>query len=125
MIKYLLVGAGGFAGAISRYVVSGMVNRWFGIAFPMGTLAVNALGSFVLAFLLTFLMERALAGPQLRLFWAVGFLGAFTTFSTFAYETDVLAREGSLAMASLNIVANVIAALAAVRVGIWLQRAIG
>lgn len=125
MIKYILVGAGGFAGAVSRYVLSGVVNRWFGIRFPMGTLAVNVLGSFILAFLLSFLMERAFAGPQLRLFWAVGFLGAFTTFSTFAYETDVLVREGSFAVASVNILSNVLAALLAVRIGIYLQRMLG
>jgi CrcB protein len=122
MIKYILVGAGGFLGAISRFALSGLVNRVAGTRFPLGTLTVNVTGSFVLAFLMSFLMERALAGPQARLFWAVGFLGAFTTFSTFAYETDILVREGSFMIAALNILANVIAALAAVRTAIYLQR---
>lgn len=122
MMKYLVVGAGGFAGAIARFVVSGFVNRWLGVNFPCGTLAVNVTGSFILAFFLTFFLERSLVGPQLRLFWAVGFLGAFTTFSTFAYETDSLLKEGSFNLAMLNVFVNVMAALLAVHLGVYMQR---
>ena len=106
MPTVLWIGLGGFLGANARYAL-GMwaAGRW-GTAFPYGTLAANALGSFVLAFLLTLAAGRVSGVPGARLFVAVGFLGGFTTFSTFSYETVSLLQQNDWWPALLNLAAN-------------------
>lgn len=118
----LIVGTGGFLGAITRYLVSGWCAKACGTRFPAGTFLVNISGSFLLALLITLLVERLLAAPEWRLFWGIGFLGAYTTFSTFAWETDALVREGSFLLAAGNIAGNVVFALIAVKLGTMLAR---
>jgi len=115
--ELLSVGAGGALGAILRYLVSGWVQQLapFG-AFPLGTLAVNVLGCAVLGTLGGLAESRSLFGPGARLFVFLGILGGFTTFSTFAYETVALLREGEMAKGLLNVVASVVLGL----VGAWL-----
>ncbi len=121
-IHLLIVGAGGFLGAIVRYLISGWCAKACGTRFPAGTLLVNVTGSFLLALIITLLVERLLAAPEWRLFWGIGFLGAYTTFSTFAWETDALVREGSFLLAAGNIMGNVVFALIAVKLGTMLAR---
>jgi len=120
-VKVLYIGAAGFAGAISRYAVEGWVSDRTRGAFPWGTFAVNVTGSLLLGFLFTLLTER-FVHPTLRSAVTIGFIGAYTTFSTFAFETFRLAEDGSAMLAIANVVASVAAGLAAVYVGIRLGR---
>ncbi|MCP4581121.1 MAG: fluoride efflux transporter CrcB [candidate division Zixibacteria bacterium] len=120
MLKLLIIGLGGFIGAISRYTLSGAVHRIMGESFPYGTLVVNVLGCLLLGGLIYFIEDRAIIGPNLRLFLTIGILGAFTTFSTFGYETFQLMRDGQLGLTLANLGANVFLGVIAV----WLGRAI-
>jgi len=106
--QVLAIAAGGALGAVLRWYVAGFVQRLSGSAFPWGTLTVNILGSFVLGFLFVWLLERSSVGELMRLALTVGFLGAFTTFSTFSVETARLLQEGALTMALGNILAQVL-----------------
>jgi len=122
----LWIGLGGFLGANARYWLGlWLANRW-GTAFPYGTLAANALGSFALALFLTLATGRFTVPPGVRLFLAIGFLGGFTTFSTFTYETIRLLEQNSWGAALLNLVANAALGLLGVISGMvlarWLQR---
>jgi len=118
------VAAGGAAGAVMRWLMAGAVQRWTGTAFPWGTFAVNALGSFLLGFLFVWLIERSTAGELTRLALTVGMLGAFTTFSTYSLESIRLLQEGALGMAAANVMGQVIVCLALTWLGIQLARAI-
>ncbi len=123
MLQILLVGAGGFLGSISRYAVSGWVQRWFPLStFPYGTLAVNVAGCFAIGFLSGLAESKQLFGPQARLLVFLGFLGGFTTFSTFGYETFALARDADTIRVVLNVLLSVGAGLAAVWIGSTLAR---
>ncbi|WP_342306014.1 fluoride efflux transporter CrcB [Methanolobus sp. ZRKC5] len=104
--EILLVGTGGFIGAMLRYLVSGAIPRINDI--PSGTLAVNAIGSFVLA-AMTFSSVEA----SLRFFVSIGMLGSFTTFSTFAYESFKLLEEGENKYFLMNVLLNVSVCLCA------------
>lgn len=105
MTKILLVGLGGFIGAVSRYAVGGVVqNLSKSIAFPYGTFAVNVIGCFLLGSLAYLAETRSLFSAHTRMFLFIGVLGAFTTFSTFANETLELIRDNSRGFALLNIV---------------------
>ncbi len=123
MEKLVLVGAGGFFGAISRYLVADWAAARLGSGFPYGTLFVNVAGSFLLALFLGLALERLLIAPPWRLFFAIGFLGSFTTFSTFAFETDMLFRDAQWHLAFLNVAANLLVSYLAVRLGVMLSRA--
>ncbi len=119
MVKLLIVGAGGFVGAILRYVLSGLVQNLSGSAvFPFGTLAVNMMGCFAIG-LLSYMAEyRGLFGPETRLFVFIGLLGALTTFSTFGHETYGLIKDARVSFALLNVGIHVVAGLTFV----WLGR---
>lgn len=117
----LLVGAGGFVGAISRYGVSTWVQRR-APEFPLGTLAVNVIGSLALGFLATLFATHTLVDDRLRLAATVGFLGAFTTFSTFSYETARLWEAGRWAALSANVALNVATCLGATVAGMFTAR---
>jgi CrcB protein len=116
------IGLAGFAGAVARYVVGGWVHRVVPASFPYGTLTVNALGSLLLGALFALATERAALSAEVRLVIGVGFLGAFTTFSTFSLETMNLVREGSYALAGANVAMNLGLCLGAVYAGIVLVR---
>ncbi|MCF7821184.1 MAG: fluoride efflux transporter CrcB [Mariprofundaceae bacterium] len=118
------VAIGGAAGAVMRWLMAGAVQRWTGTAFPWGTFAVNALGSFLLGFLFVWLIERSTASELIRLALTVGLLGAFTTFSTYSLESIRLLQEGALGMAAANVMGQVVICLVLTWLGIQLARAI-
>jgi fluoride exporter len=118
----LLVALGGALGAVSRFSVSNAIHHRINSEFPWGTLAVNCLGSFIIGFLMTVLVERFLGLEAWRLMLVVGFLGAFTTYSSFSYETLTLFQMGNLGFAVLNVVTNTIGCLMSVYLGAVLGR---
>ena len=122
--QLLAVAAGGAAGAVLRWLMAGAVQRFSGGAFPWGTFAVNALGSFLLGFLFVWLIERSTASELVRLALTVGLLGAFTTFSTYSLESIRLLQEGALGMAAANVMGQVVVCLVLTWLGIQLARAI-
>ena len=117
MIRTLLVAAGGLVGSVARYWLSGFAQRLTDTAFPVGTLAVNVLGSFAVALIMVMSLERGTPGPAGRLLLTVGFCGGFTTMSTFSYETLALLRDGELGFALANLGGTMVACLAAAWVG--------
>jgi fluoride exporter len=121
-VAYLLICIGGFLGANARYLVAGWITERFGATFPYGTLVINASGSFVLAFFLIFISERLPVHPYWQLFFAIGFLGAYTTFSTFSFETFALIHERSYLLAVANMLGSVLLGLTAVVAGIIVAR---
>lgn len=119
MTNILLVGIGGFIGSILRYLVSGYVQQISQSAdFPYGTLAVNVLGCFIIGVLSQLAESRGLFTGESRLFAVTGFLGGFTTFSSFGNETLNLMRDNQMMNALANVGANVVIGLFAV----WLGR---
>jgi CrcB protein len=106
MQKVLLIGLAGLAGTIGRYALSGVIARRFGETFPAGTLVVNIVGCFLAGLLFYLLQERNLVGPTARTVVMIGFLGGFTTFSSFGLQTFTLLREGEFWFATLNIVGS-------------------
>ena len=121
MYKILFIVAGGALGSLSRYWVSGYVQKMFSSFFPWGTLTVNAMGSLIIGMAWAIFEIRDI-GPNTRMFLLVGFLGGFTTFSAFALETMGLMREGNLKMALWNIFSNNALTLIMVFVGYFLSR---
>lgn len=103
--KLLLLALAGAAGTLARYGLSGLMQRLSGAAFPFGTLAVNAAGCLLFGFVWA-LYEGRVISPEARVVVLVGFMGAFTTFSSFAFETGELLRDGQLSYAALNIIAQ-------------------
>ncbi len=120
----ILIGLGGFAGAISRYLVDGFVTERTAGAFPWGTLAVNLSGSFVLGLLFAMTTERAILPADIRGPVMIGFIGAYTTFSTYMLESWGLLESGSWAPALANLGGSVVLGLVAVAVGLTLGRAL-
>ena len=121
MTNILLVGFGGFIGSVLRYLASGYVQQSTkSINFPFGTLAVNVIGCFIIGFLAQLAEDRGVFTSQSRLFVFTGFLGGFTTFSSFGNETLNLARDSQMMNAFANVGANVIVGLFAV----WLGRTV-
>ncbi len=119
LMPYLLVGAGGFIGAIARFLVA----RWVGVLvetrFPLGTFVINISGSFLLGVIGTMVAQKVFANSDaVRLALGVGFLGAYTTFSTFEFETHALFEDGSWLTATTNMFASLFVGLVAVRGGI-------
>ncbi len=101
----IAVGVGGFFGAIARFLIAGYVQKLSGIFFPIGTLTVNVLGSFIIGLL--FMYFEQIIHPMAKAMLVTGFLGALTTFSTFSLETFLLLQDGLYLKAGLNILLNV------------------
>ncbi len=116
-MKLVIIGMGGFVGALLRYGISGWVYKIVGARLPWGTLVVNILGSFILGFFLFLAEGRFNIGPLWRGFIAIGMMGALTTFSTFSYETLALLQGNLWLQASVNILLNVFLTLLAVWAG--------
>jgi len=121
-MQLLYIGICGGLGCVARYLLSGWTYQLLGRGLPYGTLLVNVLGSFLLAALMVFGLRSALISPELRLGLTVGFLGGFTTFSTFSYETWRLIEEGSFWQAGITVLLNVLACLILVGLGIYVAR---
>ncbi len=119
----LLVGVGGFLGAAARYLVDGWVSRATGGAFPWGTLAINVSGSFLLGLLFAVATERAVLPPDVRAGVLIGFIGAYTTFSTWMLESWRLMEDGALLSAAANVGGSVVLGIAAVFLGLAVGRA--
>lgn len=122
MIRYLVVVIGGGAGALVRYVAASAIMARFGGKFPLGTLVINVTGSFLIGFLMTMLTERFEFDPKWRLLLVVGFLGGYTTFSSFEWETYTAVRDGGLRAAMLNVVSSNMLGYVAVWLGAMLGR---
>ena len=119
------VGVGGFTGAIARYVIDGVVaDLTQASAFPWGTLVVNLSGAFLLGVLTTVIVDRAALPAELRGPVLIGFIGAYTTFSTFMLESWRLVEAGSYGLAVMNLAGSVGLGLAAVFAGLVIGRAI-
>ncbi|HEY6571348.1 MAG TPA: fluoride efflux transporter CrcB [Candidatus Limnocylindrales bacterium] len=121
-MQLLLVGLGGFGGAVLRWLVDGWVSERNPSAFPLGTFVVNLTGSFVLGVLFAWVLERDVLPPDVRLPLMVGFLGAYTTFSTFMLESWRLVEEGAYGLAMANLVGSVVLGLVAVVAGLAVGR---
>lgn len=122
MTRYLIVGMGGFVGAIARYAVGVWCDAFWRRDFPLATFLVNITGCFILGFFLTIAAERLPLDPRWRLLVATGFVGAYTTFSTFEYETQRLTTTGAFGWAIVNVLTSVVAGYLAVKLGVALAR---
>lgn len=125
VVPFLLVAVGAALGANARYWVSARAADRFGVDFPYGTLIINASGSFAIGFLLATLTAQAGVDPEARLLVATGFLGGYTTFSTFAWETAALLRRGTLLPTLANWLGSACLGVAAAALGValagWLR----
>ena len=116
------IGLFGGAGCIARYFTSNLTYLLVGRGLPYGTLVVNVVGSFLLGLVMNMALRSDLFSPELRMGISVGFMGGFTTFSTFSYETFKLLEEGSLWQAGANILLNVAVCLVFAFLGVSLAR---
>lgn len=123
MLLYLVIALGGAVGAVARYAVGGWVQGIGGTAFPWGTLIVNITGSLLLGFLYRFL-EGISAGVQWRAFLAIGFCGAYTTFSTFSYETVRLMQNGEWSRVGSYVLGSVLIGLVGMFLGFGMASAV-
>jgi CrcB protein len=118
LMHALLVGTGGFAGALLRYGLGGLVHRQFPLTtFPLGTLSVNLLGCLLIGIVAGLVESRQLFSPELRVLILIGLLGGFTTFSTFGFETIAMLRDSEYLGAAANVGLHVIAGLLLVWAG--------
>jgi fluoride exporter len=122
--KLLALCIAGALGTLARYGIQGLVQRWTGGSFPWGTLAVNALGCLAFGIVWSAASERQLIGPQTRTLLLVGFMGAFTTFSSFVFETAQLGRGGQWLLAGANVGLELMLGALALFAGIALGRLI-
>ena len=115
-MQIIYIGIGGFIGAISRFLLAKFINNYF-TSFPLGTLIVNVSGSFLLGFIIYSVLDGRNVSPEVRDFSTIGFLGAYTTMSTFAYESFRLGELSEYLYFGLNIFLNVFLCLLAVYLG--------
>ena len=124
MYNVLIVALGGGIGAALRHLSGMAALRLLGPGFPYGTMFVNILGSFVMGVFIELLARRFGASDELRLFFATGVLGGFTTFSSFSLDTAVLYERGDLALAAVYVIGSVVVGIAALFAGLALVRAL-
>jgi CrcB protein len=124
MIKLFSIGFAGFVGTLGRYWLSGLVARRYGETFPLGTLAVNLIGCFLVGLLFYLMQERYLVNEHLRTMILIGLLGGFTTFSSLGLQTFTLVQDNQIPLAALNMVASNVLGLLLVWVGYTLARAL-
>jgi CrcB protein len=124
MRTIVAIGIAGALGALARYGVGGLILSRNARAFPWETFVVNVTGSFVLGFAFTVMTEQLTTAPWLRTAITVGFVGAYTTFSTLSFETYRLLEDGALALAAANVLGSAAAGLCAVYLGVVAGRAL-
>jgi CrcB protein len=117
MMKYLMVGIGGAVGSVLRFWVSSYLGERISTRFPYGTFAVNITGSFLIGLIVTLLASKANWDPNWRYLIPIGFIGGYTTFSAFEYETLRSMQDGKMLVASLNVILSVTLGFAAVWLG--------
>jgi len=120
----LTISAGAIVGANARWIISRYVAKVISPVFPYGTLVINVSGSFIVGFFLIWTTERVLVDPRWRLLIVVGFCGAFTTFSSFAFETMAYFEQGQWLLMAANFLSNNVICLAAALAGMALARVI-
>jgi CrcB protein len=124
VLQVLFVALGGAIGSAARYLVGGWFAARFGAAFPYGTFVINVTGSFIVGLFLAYAQERVSLSPYWRLFFAVGFVGGYTTFSTFEYESIRLLQDGEMLLAAVYLIGSVVtggvAAIAGIALGSWI-----
>jgi fluoride exporter len=124
LIAYFWVALGGILGACSRYALARFVAKVAGTGFPYGTLLINVSGSLVLGFFLIYSTERAMVDNRFRLFLAIGFCGAYTTFSSYAFESFAYFEQGHWMLFAANVLTNNVLCLMAVIAGAALARSL-
>jgi fluoride exporter len=120
--RLIFIGLAGLVGTLCRYSLSGLVARRFGETFPTGTLLVNIIGCFLAGFLFYLLHERFLVSEIVRTAIMIGFLGGFTTFSSFGLQTFTLLKDGEMAFAIMNVLLSNAVGLASVWAGYLLAK---
>ena len=123
-MDYLWVGLGGFLGANARYALGAWIIQRAGVSFPLHTLVINVTGSLAIGVLLVLLTERLVVDPAWRLLLVVGFLGGYTTFSSYTFEGLELVREGELLAAVGYVLGSNVLGLGATFLGMVLARAL-
>ncbi|MGB3240537.1 MAG: fluoride efflux transporter CrcB [Geitlerinemataceae cyanobacterium] len=118
----IAIGLGAIPGALSRYYLAVWCQRWLGTDFPFGTLFANLSGAFLMGFFITLTLERAIVSPDLRLLIAVGFLGSYTTFSSYALDASALWHAGNRTMAIAYGLGSAMLGLMGLEIGIWLAK---
>ena len=124
MMQALAIAIGGALGALSRYLMYIVVHRYATLSFPYGILTVNLVGCFLMGLIAPILIDRLLMSSIWRQILLVGFLGSFTTFSTFTWDTIILFEEGAYFSAGIYVLMSVIGCLLATLVGLWMGRMI-
>lgn len=118
MTKYLMVAMGGAAGSVLRFWVGTYVSSRLGTRFPYGTFLINVTASFLIGFVLAVLADRADWSPNWRYLIPIGFIGGYSTFSTFEYETFRVFQEGELLISGLNVALSVVVGFFSVWLGV-------
>lgn len=124
MSRYVMIAIGGAAGAIARYQIAALIQARVPLGFPWGTFVVNVTGCFVMGLTMVLLTDRLVSNPSWRFLIPIGFIGAYTTFSTFEFETFQAVTEGGWLIGAANVVGSVVAGYAALWTGVLLGRAL-
>ncbi len=124
MDRYAMIALGGALGALARYQVAAMIQARIPAGFPWGTFVVNISGCLIMGIAATLLTDRLVVHPNWRFLIPIGFIGAYTTFSTFEYETFRAVTDGAWLVGGLNVLASVVAGYAALWLGVVLTRVI-
>ena len=125
MTKYLLVGIGGALGSVLRFWAGGYITNRMGTRFPYGTFAVNVTASFLIGFIVTLMAEKANWDANWRYLIPIGFIGGYSTFSTFEFESFRLLQDGEMILAAANLVGSVVCGFVSVWLGVITGRVVG
>lgn len=118
----IAVGLGAIAGALSRYYLALILNQWLGTAFPFATFLINLSGAFAMGFFTSLAIARNILSPDVRLIVAVGFLGSYTTFSTYSLDLERLLQTGNWQFASLYWIGSTVLGVLSLELGHFLAR---
>ncbi len=121
----LAITLGAIPGALSRYYLTRLFACWLGTGFPFGTFFINITGALIMGFFTTLILEKAINAPDLRLLVAVGFLGSYTTFSTYALDTSNLVQSGTKGLALGYWLGSAILGFVGLQVGSFLAKQLG